>query len=357
MNKIQADKMNFPRINRMQVCGMLAGFFLLSVFHTTIVYSAEIEPVEKRAGVFGETDATFTFRIVADEAVEGKVLWSYSANGRTISRGESAIKHGDDGDLIEVKLSIPRATDGVVMETELSVRLHEKGDSTPVAEHTKTIWLFPEDPFFEKTEWLEELKITLFDPDGKTADLFDESEIPYEETKNLGALSHLDEGLLIVGEGVSFLRNRGLDQSIMQLAAKGIPVLVLAPSEGSLAMPRSDDPEFPTPKQFSLRSEDVLTEINKRFDVQGWSNEGKSIASRLHITTKAGDIITEVSEDEKGWPWIEADYAEKESTLLVCGFGIVQNWTDNPTPRFLLADLFEKLKPPPNSTTEKSQKE
>ncbi len=296
----------------------------------------EIEPVEKWSGVFGESKVTFSFRVVADEPMDGTANWSYAANGRIMRRGQSPIKDG----MISVELTTPLATDGVIVKTDLSVRV--EGQKQDAANVEKTVWLFPKDPFFERKQWLAELKLSLFDPERKTADIFDRAEIPFEYLPSLGAVENVTDGIVVVGEGVSLKANRLLSETLATIAAKGVPVLLLAPADGVFALPGMDQSKLPSPNRLALRRSDVIRELDKTLDSDAWPPRGEILAASFTIKSESKEVVAEFSESKTGWSWLEMDFPG-QSKLIVCGFGIMKHWDDGPTPRFLLARLFELL--------------
>ncbi len=320
---------------------------LLIVFVASLGAEAfEIVPAEKWSGVFGESKVTFSFRVEAVELFNGTANWSYSANRRTLRSGETKV----EGGMLTIALTTPRATDGVVMETTLAVGIDDGRDT---ARFEKTVWLFPRDPFFERTEWLSELQVKLFDPVGDTAEVFGAASIPYDELRNLAAIEGVEEGVVVLGEGVSLQTNKHLHVAAAILAAKGVPVLFLAPSDGSLTVPGTADSGLPSPNQLSFRRNDVIQQLDKRLDSEGWPPRGELAVSRFKVKSERREVVAEVSEDGEGWPWLEFKF-ENESTLAVCGFGIIKHWQSGPAPRFLLARLFEKLEKKQDETESQS---
>lgn len=310
--------------------------------------SVRIEPRENWSALFGKTEQKLTFEVTSDESLNGRMTWTHSAGQRTISRGEVPVRGKSDA--LSIKIRIPPVKAGVVLDTQLTLEVTQAGDREPVASLTKPLWLYAENPFVDRTEWLEELKITLYDPtdDEKTTDVFDEAEIPYKTVRNVGAVESIEEGMLVVAEGVSLEDHRGLGPAMIAVATRGIPVLCLAPVDGSFPLPGADnDDEAATvPRKISYRRQDVITDLDKRLDSEAWPPDGNVTSSRLAIKGDRDKVLAEVSESEQAWPWIEVQYPGERATLLICGFGLIEHWDDGPTPRYLLARIFERLNPP-----------
>ena len=298
---------------------------------------------EKWSTVFGDSKVTLRFDVTSQEPFDGVFRWSFSANGRTIDAGESAVDAAAGHPAkAEVPLRIPTVKDGVIFETQLSVSVTARGQREEIVTLRRPITIFPRNPFFQRSSWLQELSISLFDPEEKTAEVFQSAEIPFKRIRNVATLDGLEEGLLVVGEGVSLLRNRSLSELLTAVAARGVPVLCLAPRDGKLALPIAEDEARSLPRSVVFRGTDVITELDKRLDARQWMSGGDVAASRINLRSDRGRVVGEVSDAPRGWPWIEVRFGDN-SSLVYCGFGVIRRWDDGPTPRFLLARLFEHL--------------
>ncbi len=155
------------------------------------------------------------------------------------------------------------------------------------------------------------------------------------------SITELKEGVLLVGEGVSFKDSPALPESLIQAAARGLPVLCLAPAQGTLPLPGVDKLKGSRPESLAWRSGDVITEIDKRLDARAWSG-GEMIASTIALTAEERVVQGEIF-PAGGWPWMEANYPETHGRLVICGFGIIRQWDASPTPRFLFERLLERI--------------
>jgi hypothetical protein len=307
-----------------------------------------IEPREKWSNVLAETKVHFHFQVKAPAAFKGRAEWTFSDPGskRVLprGRGETPLAANDDKREVKVPLEIPPVNPGVILQTQLSVSVFADGKDKPEAVLEKTVWIFPADPFNDRSKWLKDLKITLYDPDpkGKTADVLKALKVPFEEQRNVAALGELKEGVLLIGEGVSFKDDAGLGDILVQAAGRGVPVLCLAPSAGNIPLPGADN-ALPSPDNVILARRDTITKLDKRFDAQGWAPDNQVVASSLAVKTDDGRVVAEVVEGAKGWPWLQADFTDKKGRLLVCGFSLVAKWDASATPRYLFARLLERV--------------
>ncbi|MBW3596263.1 MAG: hypothetical protein KY475_03195, partial [Planctomycetes bacterium] len=220
-----------------------------------------------------------------------------------------------------------------------TIGLYDRGDQL-LAEHERAVWLFSRDPFVNRREWLKDLKIALYDPEGATQKVFDEAEIPYNAPRTTAALGEVEDGVAIIGEGVSFGSRRGLAETLANLAARGVPVICLAPADGEIPFPGGE--EQPLAESVELRRSDVIKEFDKRLDADHWPPAGQVVKSGLTVAGRRGGVTLEVGDSPIAWPWLRASYAGGKQEII-CGFGVIEAWDAAPTPRFLLAEILKQL--------------
>jgi len=299
---------------------------------------------EPWSNVFGGKDAIFHARFTADESFDGRIVWRYAADGRTIARGERAVKAGPSAPgITEVCFSVPPVKPGVIIQTTLSICAVSSGSDKEIANLDKTLWVFPDDPFAGRAEWLKALKIRLFDPSGATAKLFTEAGIPFTETRNSDALEGGGDSLLIVGEGVSFKEYRGLAANLIKAAAAGQSVLCLSPDSGDILLPGTEDSALPQPLSLIFSRRDFIKQLDKRLDAAWRHPVGQAGESGLKLRGNRGSVIVEIAKDGGGWPLMETRYDKGHGKFVICGFGIVGAWADSPTPRFFLVKVLEHV--------------
>jgi hypothetical protein len=333
-----------PFLNRYVV--FAAGAWLAALSPASrAVEPLAVEPANEPSAVFGESEVQFTYLVKSADRFAGVLTWVHSARQRTLARGELNVTAGGDEPVeIKIPLRIPPVREGIAFDTELTVRLHVRDDEQPKAEHSRTVWIFPRDPFADRVEWLVGIAIALFDPAGQTVAAFDAMNIPFQTVRSASALEQIESGLIVIGEGVSFYEFPTLGDILPAVAAKGIPVLCLAPRDGRWLLPGMRNSEGPAPRAVSFRRSDVIAELDKRLDTAAWSRGGGMVKSRLEITSYRGLVTAEVSPDETAWPWIEFDYSgDGTGKWIVCGFGLIEHWDASPNARFFLARWFEEM--------------
>lgn len=327
----------------------LAACLIICVASVADADDVRITPIENWSTAFAGDEVKVGNRVTSDKATDGTLRWSHSANQRTIARGEVELQpSGDASATAEFLLRPVELQDGVVFATTIRTEFVPRGKNTPVASLERTLWLFPRDPLNGKAEWAKALDIELFDPAGITAKRFDDMKLPYRSVRNVAVLNDPNQhGVLIIGEGVSLLRNRSLAETILQAAAAGRRVILLAPTDGSLPVPGTEGdglPEGVVPGELRFAREHIIAEFDKRFDAVAWQGTGNTIpSSRFLIESRRGRVEAVVSEQSSAWPWLEVRFPNNRGVLLVCGFQVIQYSDHGPTPGFFLTRILESL--------------
>jgi hypothetical protein len=283
------------------------------------------------------------FRIAWDGKSKSvtRVQWQLTVGKRVVSRGNirpTLVADPTIGDHLAFLLEMPPVRPGVVMDGELNVTLHAgEAQSIPFKQ---PLFVFADDPFVDREEWLRDLKIRLFDPDGATQKILEKHAIPFDVVTTAAAIDALSDGVLILGEEISWSDNSAAVSAAVQAARRGCRVLCLAPKEGLMLL-NSESPDEPTEMStlFAAR-ETIIHRFDKRFDTREWPG-GPSVVSRLGLVFEDGCQFARVTDSQAAWPWLEVRFAnafssdEGSGTLIICGLGIIKHWNDGPVPRYL----------------------
>ena len=121
------------------------------------------------SNLFGGHDARLPFVVTANRQLEGIAAWTLSVDQRIVARGKTAVAATPQtpGN-IEIRVDMPKVKAGVVLRAVLSFAIYGQDRHTAEASLEKPLWIFSEDPFTDRSRWLKELKICLFDPSGNT---------------------------------------------------------------------------------------------------------------------------------------------------------------------------------------------
>ena len=314
-----------------------------------------LELREKWTNLTADSKTNFNLTVKAPAAFKGKVVWTFADAGTKNvfprGRGEAPIAvDAKKSAEVKIPLDVPGVNDGVVLQGQLIVKVYADGKAEPEMSDERMLWIFADDPFFNRAKWFEGLKITLFDSDPKsktgealkTLKSLKGLKTPFEEVRNPAALADLKDGVLVIGEGVSFKDEAGLAEAMVQAAGRGVPVLCLAPKDGSLPLPGADN-GVPAPGSMTFLRQDIISKLDKRFDAAAWAPDNQVVARSLAVKAEDGKVIAEGVGGDKDWPWLQLDYPDKKGRLVVLGFPIIQRWENSPTPRYLLARVLEHV--------------
>ena len=303
---------------------------LVAVSATCEATAADLVFGPFKSSIFAGVETRARVRIVSNSKATGTLHWSHSVEQRTLARGRVEVRNG----IGEIVLNPPPLRDGVVVKTMLSAEF-VSADGSSGETLDQPVWLFPVNPIEGQTEWARQLDVELLDPEGDTEHALSSIEFPYRKVRTPGADS---DGILLIGEGVSLTRSRGLAASALQAAAAGRRVVMLAPVEGSLPLPIADD-DVPAASVGELRfgRTGIITELDKRLDTTGWPAGG------LLIESRRGRIEAAISDESQAWPWLEIRFPQTQGAFVMCGFKVVDLWDRGPTPRYLLLRVFESL--------------
>lgn len=319
--------------------------------------AAEEEPplrvraVEAWSGVFGGKETEFRFEISSADKGEVRASWSLAAGTATFARRETMLAvTPDKPGVLSARFNLPDAREGIIVPLDLTIAVELDGQKQLFV---KRLWLFPDDPFALKKDWLEGLKISLFDPAGETSRVFTAAKVPFRSVRTIDQAAALHEGVLVVGEGVSWSKQRALAGTLLDLANQGVAVLALAPSEGLLPLPGAAAEDVPSALSVLMRHNDIITDLDKRLDAEAWPPDGEVQTSGMQIVAERGHVVGRFVEGSDAWPWIECRFKAPQGRLIVTGFAVVEHWDAGPTPRYLFARMLERLvdgdkKPPPD---------
>ena len=261
------------RVSSQQPFAVALAMGLCAAGLGSTILAADIEVTfAGSTNVFGGREVKMPVAIESKEAFRGVLQWRLSADRRTLAAGELLAEVDAGQSVVETLVRMPEVKDGVVLEAEFSVSIGQADEF----DLKQPVWIYSADPFSGRTAWLRELNLALYDPEGNTAEIFKEAKIPLRTCRTFATMRELTEGTLIIGEGVSLARHRGLSELLLSQASHGLNVICLAPKDGRFEIPDiapiSEVGADPIgPQSMSLRQTDALTELDKRFDVVRWS--------------------------------------------------------------------------------------
>lgn len=297
--------------------------------------SAGIRLASGPACVFAESSAAWRLALADDVAYEGTVAWNLSLGGGVVARREQNVAVRPEAPAeLDVQVDLPAVRAGVEVEGRLAAALLD-GQRQIRTEFEMPVWTFGRDPAALKKQWLQELDLCVYDPEGHMLRKLNELGWPCRPVANLAAFETLGDATLIIGEGCSLRSQRGLMESAMRAAQQGARVVFLAPTEGEFTPPGATEAAA-GPVALHFHDAAFVRLLDKRFNLPA-----RRAAFRL-TGTRTGSLVT--VDPAGGWRSLEARWANG-GTLLLVGYGLLEAWEDSPVPRHLLFKMLEYVTP------------
>ncbi len=317
--------------------------FIIWIMSETCFAGVTVSSNEQWTNLFFGEEANFTFSISSDESFKGSAGWRFSMGSRTISRGEIKIDVGPmQSQSLPVRMPVPEGKEGVSLPGLVTISVYDAQNRNVASIFEKKIWIYSKYPFKNKNKWLKKLNLFLFDPNEKTAEILSKSDIIFKEIFNKEALSDIENGIVLIGEGISLPAYPGLIQMLIERAESGIPVICLAPAEGAIPLPGAvSSIKLHGPSSILFRQNNIIKRFDKKLDADAWPPDGRIIASCLRLTEEKMVLSALANKNNQGWPWMEIQYKKRNGRFIVCGFAIVEKWDTGPVPRNLFLRLLE----------------
>ena len=99
---------------------------------------------------------------------------------------------------------------------------------------------------------------------------------------------------------------------------------------------------YPLVRSVSLQRGNAVMALDKRLDLTTWSDHHPIVAGGITIESRGKLLQGRVASGPATWPWIEMDYASG-GKVIYCGYPLMSAWETNPTPRYIVARLLERV--------------
>ena len=179
------------------------------------------------------------FQTVVDPGKNLSVEWTLRFEHRIIDRGPYYDIGAQAAGHRMLKIKVPPVKPGIYLKATLFF------GETPY----RDVIIASPDPFEDRKEWFDKHPIALYDPEGTTIELFEQEEMPFTRLRSFADIEAVKRGIVIIGEGTDFDRERGLAELLFEYAANGGIVFLVAP-EGSIPL------VFPGPIRAILMKEE-----------------------------------------------------------------------------------------------------
>lgn len=301
-----------------------------------------IERLEAWRSAFGGKQIKLRVDVQSSQPRRGRLVWGLTADKLPLDRGEAQLVAPGE---VELSLELPAIKPGIVQKVSLSAAFQVEGEREAAAVLQDELYLFAPDPFADRRRRLERLQIVIYDPNGVTAEQLESARIPCEVTRNLAMLEQLDEGLVVIGEGLSLRTERALPEIVLGLARRGVPVLCLAPTEGPFPLPLVRQLGEAAAASLLFEGRAAISRLDKRLDPAQWMSTAVTPTHTLALQGEGAEVIA----GDAGWPWVEIrlkNPAGKNTPVIINCFPIIAHWDQGPTPRYLFSELLDYLHAP-----------
>ena len=113
---------------------------------------ASVAPCEGWSAVFVDQKIEFSYTLTVPKAFKGRGGWTLTAHDRVLAHGSLALpSEAQKPATSRVQFELTQNREGVVVQALLSVAVYADGREKPEAKHDRTVWLFPRDPFAQRT--------------------------------------------------------------------------------------------------------------------------------------------------------------------------------------------------------------
>lgn len=304
--------------------------------------------LDRWSNVTAGEEIKLVFRLPRDVR-EGEIIgWSVAVDSAVIIRRETKVRNDGNGNpRLSLSFCLPEGEPRMIVPVTIRISFDDRDVLA------KQLWLYPSDPFRNPVPSFKADQLVLFDPSQTTAARWREASLQFHEQPNAEALSDLDDGVLVIGEGVSFREYRGLSRLIGQAARRGVNVLCLAPSEGTFVLADADDTRNHEIASLLLARADVLSSFDKHLDFLDWRGPSPVNGTTIQFASSSQQMSATFVLDGTGWPWLAAEYRGGGRVVIAC-FHCIEHWDSGPAPRHALWHLLAETARPSVHQTAKS---
>ena len=303
--------------------------------------NAAIVRVDDWSCMFAGRETTLRYDLPRKTEIGTNVEWKVTVGDRLIARGRSRVGSVDANaadNRFSMSVKTPSLKPGLMISAKLNLEC--KGEGTPALECSHPVEIFSPDAFSDRLAALRELNIQLYDPREVTASSLGECKVPFTLRRTLASIDEIENGVLILGEGLDWDRQQAIPRAAVRAAQRGLIVICLAPTEGEIALSVDATNSLKSTQEIKLADDNIIHRFGPKLDTQHWP-DGPSAMARFLLQSRNGNRIARISDSEAARPWLEmttststADF--RRGKLMVCGFGIIKYWKSSPVPRYLL---------------------
>ena len=116
---------------------------------------ARITRVAPGANVFADREVEFRVRVAADRPVRGRLSVRFAVGRATIAAKDADVAARPNAPAeVAVRVPVPPVKPGAALQARLTAAVTEPGRDAATAALDQDVWVFPDDPFAGRAEWL-----------------------------------------------------------------------------------------------------------------------------------------------------------------------------------------------------------
>lgn len=316
-----------------------AMFIILLLFLPVPAQAVVVEDKNAWNGIFAGKLVPYDITLSGEPDTSLFLSWKLTTKGRTLSAGNQTIALGSrDSMRVSLPLRTPAVKPGAMVSAQLVVDLSAENRPEAAAHHEFPIFLYGPGALSSDGYVHQQLRIRLFDPVGRTKEIFDELAIPHLTVRNDELLREPPDGLLVLGTGIALDHPPELLDSLVKLALAGGKVLVFQPRSGTVALPGRSFGSGIQASAMTLAGDSIIRTVTGGYP---WLTDDPmkhyGIGLRRYgETTVAG--IGSFGHDQ--WDWLHISFDQTGGQFIICTIPVIEHALDNPIPQIILGRLL-----------------
>lgn len=303
---------------------------------------------------FGDRPVACEFQVTGPAKQPVRVQWQVLIERRVWQRGvvRATTAADDKPTIVAFEFRTPFVKAGVIAGGRLKIQLSDDQNDDLLTKEFP-LWIYHENPFDTEFAWLKQLSIELVDPSHQLTNYLK----PFSFPGKVETVQAKDERVLIVAQMAAW--DASVTQQIEQRLRDGGQVLCLATSRGqlrlnSLAPGGLEMPGFP---EIHVANFEFMRQLDPRL-----GNHDLVVTGRGRIDYGADERVSwSITSSRAGWAFLEAgaetspEWIPDHKTtftspqqvsrprLVYCGLDLMSRWQESPTPRYLLANILQRM--------------
>lgn len=319
---------------------------IISLVATSNCLALSIENSSKN--IFSGRPGEILVKITHSELSGNRLVWQLSAKGRTLLSGKLHLNHHRPEQPVPLHINLPRLAPAVILSANLNIKLITEPGNIIIHELNENIFIHAPNPFLNQSKMIRAIGIFLYDPQGDTANTLSLLDIPFTQIDRPESISHIKQGILIIGENTLPEKHSELEKFLLQESARGLPVLYLSSPHARIPISPTDDIYKYRLKSLALETTDMLNIFSPNKELHTWPGSDMEPANKIGLTnTPIGELVA-TQDLQTGWSWMEIAFIGTDARFIYLGIPLIESWNRSPVPRYLLLEIIKhlsKLKP------------